>query len=70
VEESRETHLDFLDLFVVWRRDTVQESSNLSSKVRRGNEGAQDVLGQNIGVGRSIILDIIVRHVDVLQPQR
>jgi hypothetical protein len=38
------SHLNLLDLFVVWRRYTIQESGDLSSEVGCSNEGAKDVL--------------------------
>ena len=63
------TNLDLLDLLVIRWRHTVQVRRDLRAQIRRSDERAQDVLRQNIGVRGSIILDVVVGHVDVLQTQ-
>lgn len=65
-----DANLDLLYLLVVRRGDAVQESCDLRPKVRRGNEGAQNVLWQHIGIRSCIIFDVVIRDVYVLQPKR
>lgn len=61
--------LDLLHLLVVRRRSTIQVGGYLCTQVCRCDERAKDVLRQNIGERRSVVLDIIVGDVDVLQTQ-
>lgn len=42
-------YFNLLDLFIVRGGDTVQVGRYLSSKISRGYEGTQNILGQNIG---------------------
>ena len=62
--------LDLLHLLIVGWRDTIQESSDLGTKVGGGDEGAQDVLWQDVGVRQRIVLDIVIGNIDVLQTER
>ena len=52
--------LDLLDLFIVRRRNTVQEGSDLGAQICGCNKGAQDVFGKDVGKGAGIVFDIIV----------
>lgn len=64
---TKNTNLDLLDLLVIRRRNTVQVCSNLSSKICRGDESTKNIPRKNIGIRGSVILDIVVRDVDVLK---
>lgn len=65
----RDTYPNLFDLFVVWGRDTIKVSSDLGAEVGTRDEGTENVFGYDIGEGSSVILDIVVRYVDMLQAE-
>ena len=61
--------LDFFDLFVIRRRDTIQVRCRLGAEIGGGDESAEDVLRKDVGVRGRVVLDIIVRNIDMLQTE-
>lgn len=58
-----------LDLFVVRRRGSIQIRRHLRAKISACDEGLQDIRQDDIGVWRCIVLNIVIRYVDVLETQ-
>ena len=64
------TDLDLFDLFVIWRRGTIQERSHLCSEVCCYDKRAKDIPWKNVCERSGVVLDIVVGDIDVLQSKR
>lgn len=62
--------LDLLDPLVIRRRRPVEVSGNLGTQVGIDDERLQDVLGHDVGQATSVVLDIVVADVNVIDTER
>ena len=66
---SKLTDLNLLDLLIVWRGYTIQRAGDLGAQVGVDDERGKNIVRQNVGEGREVVLYLVVGEVDVLESQ-